>query len=115
MPSRQDLATHLWTSIINPHLREAGLDNIIAYCARRPDAPFGDTGPAIERLLAAGASRRDLCLLMRSVAYEAVFGTLYAINDPGVEDNDVFMLHEDLLGADPSGMDGRPGSADIAK
>jgi hypothetical protein len=115
MPSRQDLAAHLWTGIINPHLREAGLDSIIAYCACRPDAPFGDTGPAIERLLAAGASRRDLCLLMRSVAYEAVFGTLYAINDPGVEDNDVFMLHEELLGADPSGIDGRPGSADMAK
>ena len=45
-------------------------------------------------------------------AYEAVFGTLYTINDPGVDNHDVFMLHEHILMADPSGMDGRPGSAD---
>ena len=47
---------------------------------------------------------------MRNTAYEAVFSTLYAIGDPGVDGNDVFMLHEDLLSADPSGMEGRPGS-----
>jgi hypothetical protein len=40
-----------------------------------------------------------------------VFGTLYALSDPGVEDNDVEMLHESLLSADPSGREGRPGSA----
>jgi hypothetical protein len=36
------------------------------------------------------------------------------MGDPGVDDNDVFMLHEELLTADPSGMEGRPGSADSA-
>jgi hypothetical protein len=42
----------------------------------------------------------------------AVFQTLYALDDPGVDDDNVFMLHESLLTADPSGMEGRPGSAD---
>jgi hypothetical protein len=39
-----------------------------------------------------------------------VFATLYALDDPGVENGEVFMLHESLLTADPSGLEGRPGS-----
>jgi hypothetical protein len=112
MATREELLDHLWKEIINPHLRDAVLDNIIQNCKRNPDGPFGDTGPAIERMLRAGASSRDLRLVLRTIAYEAVFGTLYAICDPGVDDNDVFMLFEELLSADPSGMEGRPGSAD---
>jgi hypothetical protein len=112
MATREELLDHLWKEIINPHLRDAALDNIVQNCKRNPDGAFGDTGPAIERMLMAGASRRDLCLVLRTAAYEAVFGTLYAICDPGVDDNDVFMLFEELLSADPSGMEGRPGSAD---
>jgi hypothetical protein len=54
--------------------------------------------------------RRDLSLIARFAAYEAVFGTRYALSDPDVEDNDVEMLHESLLSADPSGREGRPGS-----
>ncbi|ALN78704.1 hypothetical protein LA76x_0543 [Lysobacter antibioticus] len=38
-------------------------------------------------------------MLYRSATYEAVFGTLYAIGDPGVDDNDVFGLYEDLSSA----------------
>lgn len=112
MANRQEFVTYLWTDVINTHLRHDALDNIIAHCRRRPADPFGDTGPAIERLLVAGASTGDLRLLLRATAYEAVFGTLNALGDPGVDDNDVLMLHEELLMADPSGMEGRPGSAD---
>ncbi len=39
------------------------------------------------------------------------FGTLYALNDPEVDNNEIEMLHESLLTADPSGMEGRPGLA----
>lgn len=113
MATRQDLAGYLWKEVINTHLRDDALDNVIKNCKRDPDGPFGDTGPAIERLLIAGASKRDLNLVLRSIAYEAVFATLYAIGDPGVDNDDVFMLHEELLSADPSGTDGRPGSADL--
>lgn len=111
MPTREDLLAHLWTEVINIQLRPEGLGQVIAYAKRRPDDPLTDSGPALERLLALGADPRDLCLLMRNTACEAVFSTLYAIGDPGVEGNDVFMLHEDLLSADPSGREGRPGSA----
>lgn len=112
MSTREELLAHLWSEVINPNLRSHGLDQAIAYARARPDEPFADSGPAMERLRALGADPRDICLLMRHAAYEAVFGTLYAIGDPGVDGGKVFMLHEDLLGADPSGMEGRPGSAD---
>ena len=76
---------------------------------------FGDTGAAIERIWAAGVSDRDLRLVLRNVAYEAAFGTLHALSDPGPdEEDDVGTLYEELLMADPSGMEGRPGSADAA-
>jgi len=110
--TREELVSHLWQSIINAYLDPAHLDRVVTHCKRRPDDPFADVGPAIERALAAGVSARDLCLISRNVAYEAVFGTLYALGDPGVDDDDVLGLYEILLGADPSGMDGRPGSAD---
>jgi hypothetical protein len=112
MGTRAELLEHLWREVINVNLRDAALDNIIASCRRDPDGPFGDTGSALERILAAGASRRDLCLVLRATAYEAVFGTLYALGDPGIDDDQVFGLHEELLTADPSGMEGRPGSAE---
>jgi hypothetical protein len=68
----------------------------------------------MDRILVAGAPGRDICLLLRYAAYGAVFQTLYEI-DPegaGVDCQGLIGLHELLLSADPSGMDGRPGSAD---
>lgn len=114
MATREDLLRHLWQSIINGHFDPHGLDRVIAYSKRRPDDPFADVGPAIERALATGVAHRDLCIISRGVAYEAVFGTLYALGDPGVDNDDVLGLYESLLVADPSGMEGRPGSADAA-
>src|SRR5262245_35769368 len=116
MTTRDDFLQHLWTDVINPLLRDAALDNIIAHCQRNPAGPFGNTGPAIERMLAAGIARPDLSLVLRSVAYEAVFGTLYALSEPGLDsDDDASTLYEELLMADPSGKEGRPGSEDAAR
>lgn len=111
MGTRDELLAHLWREVINANLDPASLHAEIARSRARPDAPFADTGPALERLLAAGADPQDICLIRREVAYAATFGTLYAIGDPGAEDDDVFMLFEELLATDPSGMEGRPGSA----
>ena len=95
MTGREELLVHLWKEVININYRDASLDNIIANCRHDPTGPFGDTGPAIERILAAGAARRDLSLVMRSTAYEAVFGTLYSLSDPGSDpDDDVGTLYE---------------------
>src|SRR5207249_8002833 len=102
MASREEILKQLWTETINPVMQEHWIDNAIRESERSPDAPFADLGPALRRLLAVGATRRDLSLIARHAAYEAVFGTLYRFSDPGVDDNDVEMLHESLLSADPS-------------
>jgi hypothetical protein len=99
--------------VININVRDASLDNIVAHCKRNPTGPFGDTGAAIERILAASASRRDLCLVMRSTAYEAAFGALHCLSELGSDpEDDVSTLYEELVMAEPSGTEGRPGSAD---
>jgi hypothetical protein len=108
MATREEFLAHLWTDVIDALSREQGLDNIIANNRRRPHDAFSDSGPALERMLAAGVSRHDLCRLLRLTAYEAVFGTLYALSDPGLDgDEDAGTLYEELLMADPSGVDGR--------
>ena len=113
MSTRAELLRHLWDEVINSHLRPGAIDNTIASFDRgSPDAPFAEVGPILKKLVAAGAAPRDLALLQRFAAYEAVFSTLYALDDPGVDDADFLMLHEELLSADPSGMEGRPGSAE---
>jgi hypothetical protein len=108
MATREELAEHLWQAIINPHLDPLTLDRVVAHCRRFPSDYLSGVGPAIERARAAGVSDKDLCLLSFSVAYEAVFGTLYAIGDPGVDGDDVLGLYE-ILGGAPS-ADKTPGA-----
>ena len=113
MVTRDEFLGLLWKDVIGSAAGEYALQNIIANCKRNPDGPFGDVGAAIERLLEAGASSRDLRLIFRSIAYEAVFGTLYSLSDPGLDEvEDAGTLYEKLLTSDPSGMEGRPGSID---
>ncbi len=114
MATREELLDYLWRQVINANLNPSLLHNAVARSQLKPDEPFADTGSAIDRLLAAGVLPRDICLIRRDAAYKAVFQTLYALDDPGVENDDVFMLHESLLTSDPSGMEGHPGSADVA-
>ena len=99
MATREELAEHLWRTIINPYLDPATLDRIVEHCARFPTDALSGVGSAIERARAAGVSAEDLCLLSYTVAYESVFGTLYSIGDPGVDGDDVLGLYEDLGGA----------------
>jgi hypothetical protein len=68
MTTRDELLDHLWREVIDGYLRDDALDNIIANCNRFPDSAFAETGPIIERLLAAGVSRCDLRLLLRATA-----------------------------------------------
>jgi hypothetical protein len=111
LATRDEFLTLLWTDIINGGMGGEWLDNVISSSEKRPNEPFADTGPLVKRLLAAGASRRDLCLFARSVSYQAVFSLLYLLGDPGIDPADLEMIYEELLCADPSGKEGRPGSA----
>jgi hypothetical protein len=111
MATRAEFLEQVWTQAINGWMNERWLDAVVARSKRKPDAPFADLGTVLERLLAAGVARRDLCLIARHASYEAAFQVLYMLDDPGVDDDDNKMMHEELLGADPSGREGRPGSA----
>src|SRR5262249_31985045 len=110
MATQDEFLDLVWEQI-NSAMQEHWIENLIRESESNPNAPFADIGPALKRLLASGASRRDLSLLMRFSAYETAFGMCYLLDDPGIEDNEVEGLHESLLMADPSGLDGRPGSA----
>lgn len=110
MTPREEFLHRLWCDI-NAAMQEDWIDRRIASDERRPDAPFADTGPALRRLLALGADRRDLALLWRDASYGAAFGTLYGIDESGIDPAEVCGLYESILSADPSGREGRPGSA----
>ncbi len=115
MATREEFLQQCWTQTINGAMQEHWIDNVVREAEKQPEAPFADLGYALRRLLSIGASRRDLSLIYRFAAYETVFGTLQMLSDPGVDGNDIEMLHESLLGADPSGKEGRPGSAPLKK
>lgn len=109
LPSRDEFLALLWDEVINEPMSGAWIDNEISRSTKRPNDPFADIGPLLERLAKLGVSRRDLSLLHRYASYGAVFSTLYKLGDPGCMEPD--MLFEELLMADPSGLEGRPGSA----
>ena len=109
MASREKILKQLWNDTINAPMQGHWIDNAIRESERNPDASFADVGPALKRLLASGADRRDLSLIARHAAYEAVFSTFYTLSDPGVDNNNIEMMHESLLSADPSGREGRSG------
>lgn len=110
MATQEEFLAQVWQDI-NASMKEHWITNSIRASERRPDSPFADTGEALKRLLALGASPRDLSLLHRDGSYQMAFAILYALSDPGIDNDDVEMLHESLLGSDPSGLEGRPGSA----
>lgn len=88
MGDREEVVARLWTELIRPN---GDLERV----SRVPEA---------RRLLEAGADPAGLTRLLQLVAYEAVFGTLYAVTQPEVSGLDG--LHEDLLTGDPTGREG---------
>lgn len=112
MASREDFLEHLWQNRINAYMQEDWIDKEISMSNAHPDAPFADIGPVLVRLVALGATRRELSLIARAGEYNGVFDTLFALDGhPGIENGDFRGLHESILSADPSGREGRPGSA----
>lgn len=108
MPTREEFLRAVWEREIDSWAHGTWVDAMTAEAQARPDGSFADAGRAVARLLAAGVDRGDLAAVARAVAYETVFSLLYMLDDPGVDGGAVFMLHESLLSADPSGREGRP-------
>jgi len=100
----------IWEEVINSAMSGEWIEATLAEAEREPDAPFADVAGALQRLLAQGADREDLCRLVRWASFESSFITLDMLRDPTIDKQDHAWLHENLLDADPSGMSGRPGS-----
>lgn len=110
MPTQSEFLEFLWEQRINDWMQEDWISEEIDRSERRPNDPFADTGIVLKRLLELGATPREISLLARSVAYSSAFATLFALEgNPGVDT--LVGIHESILSADPSGMEGRPGSA----
>lgn len=78
-------------------------------------SPFGDVGNAIARLIRHGVSMDDLGQLAIWSRYRACIDTLRLLHGEDFELNEIDGLHESLLGSDPSGLEGRPGSWPLKK
>jgi hypothetical protein len=75
------------------------------------DAPFDDTGASVKQLKKGGATARELGAIAAWHRYDASFHTLRLLQESGIKTGDeADGLYELLLGSDPSGMEGRPGS-----
>ncbi|MEO2091993.1 MAG: hypothetical protein ABGY75_21270 [Gemmataceae bacterium] len=112
MPTRDEFLRAVWEQAINPWAGGSWVDALVAEAQSRPGGAFADAGQALARLLDAGSSRHDLASVARAIAYEVTFNLLHMLDDPGVDGGEVFMLHEALLSADPSGREGRPPDQD---
>ncbi len=110
------------TSWIDPTIQEA---------ERGPRGPGAGAGPALKRMLAAGASREDITEVVRVRQWEVLAGIAYLLSDPGIveypsedlprvnwtlfevdEDGEplhpIDGLHECVLDTEPSGREMRP-------
>jgi hypothetical protein len=99
--------------------------------SNEPAAPCSGIGPALQRLLAQGASPQDISDVVRVMQYELLFRLCYLIDDPCLEEPEVRdiwwglwqlnqegkpvsqigCLHESVLGTDPTGREMRPREA----
>lgn len=107
------------------------IDPLIQESERRPRGPGAGAGPALKRMLAAGASREDIAEVVRVLQWQVLAGLAYQLADPAVveypsdelpqvswtlfevdEDGQplhpIGGLHESVLDTDPSGREMRP-------
>ena len=116
MATRDGFLAELW-SMINGYMRGSWITHHIQFAQKQPNAPFADLGAVLVRLRSLGATDRELSIIARAAAYQAAFGVLTSFGDPGLDGvpdetaSLIDSLHEDILSADPSGREGRPGSA----
>ena len=109
MWTADEMFIELWNNTINSCARP-GLLARLAQCNSNVNTPFNDATLAARRLHDAGVDASDFERVARSIAYEAVFATLFAISELDAEGQEVGGLHESLLMSDPSGLEGCNGS-----
>lgn len=76
----------------------------------KPDDSFGDVVDAASRLLGSGADRKDLAVLAAWHLYDSCFQTLRLASEHYGEVDEILGLFGQVLGAEPTGNEARPGS-----
>jgi hypothetical protein len=107
------------------------VEALIQESERRPRDPGSGAGPALQRMLAAGASHEDIAEVVRVMQWRVLAGLAYQLADPGVVEypaddlprvswtlfevdeggeplHPIDGLHESVLDTDPSGREMRP-------
>jgi len=107
------------------------IEQEIRMAERKPCDPGAGIGPALKRMLAAGADRKDIAEVVRVMQWQTLAQIAYQLDDPGIvqypskatprvnwtllefDDNGnplhpIYALHESVLDTDPSDREMRP-------
>ena len=116
-----------WSNVISED-DQRWIDQSVVSSKQSPAEPFSGVGQALNRLLAAGASRDDIVDVVRGMQAELLFGLCYLLDDPSLDDpaladlgwklvetdtdfaptkKPIGGLHESVLEMDPSGREMR--------
>ena len=116
-----------WKSVVLPD-DTSWIDALIASAKARPTDPGAGAGPSLQRLLAAGADRKDIHEVVRVMQWELLFSLCYLLEDPGELESEIADmswrlmrtsrdgacigpiggLHESVLETEPAGREMRP-------
>jgi hypothetical protein len=119
-----------WTNVIADG-NTSWIDGLTQQSDRRPLDPGAGAGPALRRMLAAGASREDIAEVVRVMQWQVLANLVYQLEDPSVVEypspelprvhwtlfevddhgkplHPIRGLHESILYTDPSGRQMRP-------
>ena len=110
MAAKKGFSERAWDEIINDDMAGDWIDGVIELARKRPDDPFADSGLLLEAILKKGVTKQQLCRVARHIRYETVFATVQLAAEEELDSEQLHGVHEELLMADPSGKDGRPGS-----
>ncbi len=98
-----------WAAVVDA-TDDSWIDRLIANHDRWPQRADYELGATLKRLLANGASRRDLAQLVRAQQVEVLFAMCYLLSDPALEDPALSDVGWCLVETDE---DGRPTSRSI--
>lgn len=119
-----------WRTVIGDG-ETSWINKLIQVSESEPGAPGAGIGPALQRMLTAGVSKKDIAEVVRVMQWDVLFGLCYLLSDSGaveypskdlprvhwdlfeVDENGQPLhpipgLHESVLGTDPSGREMRP-------
>ena len=115
MTTQDKLLDSVWREQINSGMNGKWIAGFIAECQRRPEGAFAEVGPILQSMLEKGVSTEDICRVIRFASYDACFGLLHSLENDPLPAEEFEGIHETILTADPSGLDGGPGSWPLPK